>query len=213
VITASIDLRADHGAVRHQGPRQACLAFSLSDLNGHQHGQPGALSPEYLFREAAMRMPSWRPGEGLDLHATLQAVDVPGQPLESDCPYLSDEPVLPLASFGPYAPMFRGAYGAFAAIGARVTATLNQGASVGLVLRVTPEFFYPDKDSGEVEFSASFLPGHVHAVLAVGTGQNLSSGEAYFLIRNSWGIDWGKAGHAWLPERYITTHALCAFGV
>ena len=40
-----------------------------------------------------------------------------------------------------------------------------------------------------------------HAVVAVAHG--LIGTERAVLVRNSWGADWGLAGHAWLPETYL----------
>ena len=36
-MIAEIDLRAVHGGIRDQGERPTCMAFALSDLNGHRH--------------------------------------------------------------------------------------------------------------------------------------------------------------------------------
>ena len=34
-----------------------------------------------------------------------------------------------------------------------------------------------------------------HAVLALGYGMNEVTGEAYYILKNSWGMDWGEAGY------------------
>ena len=40
-----------------------------------------------------------------------------------------------------------------------------------------------------------------HAVVAVAHG--VFGAERAILVRNSWGADWGIAGHAWLPQSYL----------
>lgn len=47
-----------------------------------------------------------------------------------------------------------------------------------------------------------------HAVLVV--GYNLM--ERIFLVRNSWGELWGRAGHFWMPFDYLQTTELCGSG-
>jgi len=44
-----------------------------------------------------------------------------------------------------------------------------------------------------------------HAICAVGFDRNRMIGkyEGALLIRNSWGTDWGSAGHGWLPVSYV----------
>jgi hypothetical protein len=41
-----------------------------------------------------------------------------------------------------------------------------------------------------------------HAVIGVACG--LVDGENAILVRNSWGADWGAAGHAWLTAAFVT---------
>jgi C1A family cysteine protease len=40
-----------------------------------------------------------------------------------------------------------------------------------------------------------------HAVLAVGYKQ--INGKNYFIVRNSWGVEWGDKGYFYLPESYF----------
>ena len=41
-----------------------------------------------------------------------------------------------------------------------------------------------------------------HAVVAIGHG--VIGGDRVILIRNSWGVDWGVGGCAWLTESFLT---------
>ena len=45
-----------------------------------------------------------------------------------------------------------------------------------------------------------------HAIVAVGYDdkRKIGADKGAFLIRNSWGTDWGEAGYGWLPYRYVT---------
>lgn len=211
-ILASIDLRSLHGVARDQGGRPTCLAFALSDLNGHRHQQPALLSAEYLYRQAAGLMPGWKPGDGLDISSALVAVSAPGQALEASAPYVVDEPTIPLTANPHCTPLFRGSYTRQVPLMSTIESALAADRSIGLVLRLTMDFFSLPSDSPRVPFSPLTMPGQSHAVVAVGMGYDVQTNERHVLIRNSWGTSWGDHGHAWLPEQYIISHTLCAFG-
>lgn len=211
-VQSRIDLRNFHGMVRDQGSRPTCMAFALSDLNGSRHQQPAQLSAEHLYREAASRMPGWNPGDGLQVDAALHAVSAPGQALETTIPYAAFEPSLPLAPNPPCTPLFAGGYGLRSPAMTTIEHALSNGRSIGLVLRLTVEFFEASISTPQIPYSPNAIFGQSHAVLAVGVGHDEVSLERHVLIRNSWGPNWGHGGHAWLPESYINVHTICAFG-
>lgn len=211
-IISIIDLRGLHGVARDQGSRPTCLAFALSDLNGHRHEQPGQLSAEYLYREAASLMQGWKPGDGLQVDAALHAVSSPGQALEVAVPYAPVEPALPLISNPPCAPLFTGKYALQVPVMRAIEDALANDQSIGLVTRLTVEFFSASTIAAQIPYSPHAIFGLSHAIVVVGIGHDATTLERHVLIRNSWGTSWGHGGHAWLPESYIDNHTLCAFG-
>ena len=82
-----------------------------------------------------------------------------------------------------------------------ITAALARARPVVLGLRITDAFFHPDTN-GLVRFLTSDIERGGHAVLAVGYGKT-SADEPVLLIRNSWGLEWGLDGYAWLPRSYV----------
>ncbi len=194
--------------VRSQGIRPTCLAFALSDLNyqlANSH-----LSPEYLYRAAALSLQNWQPHDGMTWDSAIAAAQA-GQPLEASFPYQADEPPLPIPALPQQLPLHGNTIGLQQNRFDDIVLRLQRNTPTGLALRLTYEFYSPK--NGIVSFSDHVVPGMLHAVVVVGYGATPDS-KQWLLIRNSWGAPWGDgAGRAWICESYVLTHSMFAFGV
>ncbi|MFS2068772.1 C1 family peptidase [Pseudomonas sp. CT11-2] len=193
---------------RSQGRRPTCLAFALSDLN--RPGAPADLSPEFLYRAAAILSPAWAPGGGVTFDA-MQGASLAGQPEETAFPYCPEEPSHPIPDLPADLQHYGQVLQHVSADPTDIACFISVGQPVGLGLRVTPEFFKPAGDV--VLFSDQVMPGLLHAVVAIGLGHEEGSSAPWFYVRNSWGPQWGVDGHAWISGAYVSAHAECAFGV
>lgn len=195
-------------SARNQGNRPTCLAFAVTDLN--RRFSEDELGPEYFYRATIQRIPGWKPGDGVQADAAAEASQA-GHALEAHFPYQVDEPVVPLQALPDALDLFGKPVRFFDPDIGQLIDSVHRGVPLGLALRLTYEFYSPAE--GIIPFSQSLLPGAMqHAVVVVGLGHD-PHGGIWFLIRNSWGVQWGQNGHARIPVDYIAAHATCAFGV
>jgi len=157
------------------------------------------LSAEYLFFQAAQFMPGKDVSTGLTFHASQSALRDHGQPHEDEWPYQMVEP-------NPWLPpAVTTLWSADLMIdpAQEVSAIISQiksGRPVILAIRLAPGFLDVQGPLYRVSPAGPGFGGH--AVLAIGLGYD-SSGDEFLLVRNSWGEEWGLAGHAWLPVLYL----------
>jgi hypothetical protein len=210
-IQVAVNLAGGLGGARSQGARSTCMAFAMSDLNRMASGAPGVLSAEFLYQSAGAITPGWQMGMGLYSTQAMMIAKSPGQPLEVDFPYQTQEIQVVDA---PSPPAGKALYSSDLASSVHVMQVvidkLNSAKPVGLVIRVTPGFQRPTQ--GVVAHGRDAYPNAFHAVIAVGWGVHEVTSERHLLIRNSWGEGWGLSGHAWLPEEFVDLHVLEAFG-
>jgi hypothetical protein len=201
-VVVAQDLRAMFGPARDQGERPTCLAFAASDAHAALRQPWSPLSCEFAFYHAQRRA-GRPPSSGASLSFMLTALKDDGQPAEGDWPYLDALPSK-LDDYGPPSgvTVFRRAGEPRDGGVEVIVQTLDSGRPVLVLMMLSDAFYAPDGE-GVVIGQAGDGPDPLrrHAVLAVGHGA--AAGERAILVRNSWGADWGLAGHAWLPESFL----------
>lgn len=209
VISPAIDLRPTLGPARDQGPRPTCLAFAVSDGHAALRGPWTPLSCEFIFFHAQRRA-GRTPTQGASLPAICTALLQDGQPVEAGWPYLPANPVStawsPPANIGV---VHRRASTYGTATVSNIIIEIALGRPVIVITKLSPAFYRPTVD-GVVSLSPGEVPDTKlrHAVLAVGHGT--VDGHRAVLVRNSWGLDWGVGGHAWLTETFLAPSILGA---
>jgi hypothetical protein len=79
---------------------------------------------------------------------------------------------------------------------------LDHGRPIILLLMLSRSFYTPAAEAVVRPAPREAPePARRHAVLAVAHGS--VDGERAILVRNSWGLGWGGAGHAWLTETFM----------
>lgn len=202
-VTSIRDLSQLFGDARDQGARPTCLAFAASDHHAALRDGWTPLSCEFAFYHA-QRRGGRGPGVGAALCDMLTAIREDGQPPEAVWPY-TPAPITDLNAWGPPAgpaPLYR-------RDGERRNDTfelilaLIDGGQPALILMMLSDAFYQPNADGVVSPAVGDPPDpkRRHAVVAVAHG--LLGEERAVLVRNSWGTDWGLAGHAWLTESFL----------
>lgn len=190
-----VDLRGVLLAVRDQASRPTCLAHAVTAAHEHARGVTAHLSPEYLHFFASQGSPS-----GSSMPGAAEALEVEGQSEEIHCPYLPQDPVpgwTPPTGLA----VFRRASEPKNATPVAIEGWIRSGFAPILGLTLPEPFF--DPVAPWIVSSTGRVRG-LHAVIGVGLGRH--QGTRVFLIRNSWGKDWGDGGYAWLDDAFLARH-------
>lgn len=195
-VAIELDLRPALGPVRDQRELPTCLAFAVTAAHEHVLRSGVELSPGQLHLQAA----EMQIGKGVSIESIRDALLAPGQALEADCPYdlVESKPDwLPVSGL----PLFRRASETLSPTPRNLMSALESGHVPVLGISLPAAFLSPYApwlvEPGDVV-------GGLHAVAGVGLG--LHGSERCVLIRNSWGPEWGDAGHVWLSERFVARH-------
>jgi hypothetical protein len=202
-MTVATDLRPKFGAARDQGTRPTCLAFAMSDAHRAARSQGELFAADYAHYHAARRMNATM-NAAVSTEAMREALEQDGQPLEAQCAYTDPraDDWKPPADVG--ALWKRPSALAKAAPPSEVLrVALGASRAHVLTLLISEAFYAPDPVTFEIADDASPDVGE-HAVVVVGSR---AAGD-FYLVRNSWGVDWGVEGYAWLAKRYVDARAI-----
>ena len=212
MMTIAADLRGQLEPVRDQGRRPTCLAFAASAAHRAAHGYPNELCPEWLYYHATRR-DGLRPDQGSTIEATCAVIPTEGQPDEGFWPYRLDTNPMPYRPPSGTPTVMRCDTGQRNGETERWRNELDAGRPVTIALFISLAFYAPAGFAGSEAVmgndSEPIDTALVHAVVLAGHGD--LRGEPHFLVRNSWGLKWGWAGHAWLPETYLARRFAGAF--
>lgn len=200
-VNIKTTLQNKFGPSRDQGVRPTCLIFAMSDAHSAAKVPWEDLSCEFLYFHAKRREGA-PPIEGAKTNFTRQALELDGQPVESDWKYLAATPT-DLAQWVPptkIGTIHRRQSSILAGGFDEAWAKVESGSPVLLVMTISDAFYQPD-DDGVVNSAEATDPARRHAVVAMASGEH--AGVKCLLARNSWGETWGLQGHAWLAEPYL----------
>ncbi len=213
MMTIAVDLRGQLEPVRDQGRRPTCLAFAASAVHRAAHGHSSELCPEWLYYHATRR-DGLRPDQGSTIEATCAVIPTKGQPDETFWPYQGHNPnPLPYRPPNGQPTVVRCDAGRRNGATDRWRVELDAGLPVAIALFISPTFYSPARFAGSEAIMGDdpdpIDPALVHAVVLAGHGD--LDGTPHLLVRNSWGLGWGWAGHAWFPETYLARRFVGAF--
>ena len=195
-IVVDLDFRSDLCPVRDQGSRPTCLSFATTTAHEYARKCQQPLSPEYLHYFASKLDIS----NGTTFSDVTEALRKNGQPIEELCPYWHSG--LPTDWTLPIGVQVHCRNSETHEASVELLSTLLRSSFAPVLGISVPEPFFAPVDpwllSGEGSCRGT------HAVVAVGIGR--FNETRCFLIRNSWGTDWGHNGYVWLSESFIIQH-------
>lgn len=224
----SVDLRKNFTPVKNQGQQGSCLAHALTAIFEYllKSNRAAAfdLSEAFLYYNARELDKSGDVSTGEDagsrFHPAIESLKVHGLALERLCPY--DEGVYDRK---PSEEAYRDAAGRRLIKALNVNRTANDirsaladGYPVAVSLMLCESFcpapggYIPMPAQTEIDAQLAKSDGQKdrhsnHAMVIVGYSDALNM----FVVRNSWGAEWGDAGYCYVPYGYIDHPDLCTF--
>lgn len=199
----TIDLRPMLPIVRDQGTCGTCVAFAVTSCHEHVRRDDTSLSEQFLY--GCCKIADGNKKEGTSVSSALRVLKQIGQARAETLPYDPKEIInfKQVVNLKIFREARRRRVTIFHKSGSHISVVenlLNNEQPLICVLEVQPSFFCPVGDLIETPP----LPMHegFHAVLLVGYGKR-SDGLRYFIIRNSWGNNWGINGYAYLTYEYF----------
>ena len=206
--------------VKDQGKRPTCSAFASTralEISLAQNGTKKRLSDQFIYfasKPYCQKSPCSKKGSwALAAFKKSKNSSRPDIPSEKSCPYSKspkrgNETQIPLRNG-----CFEGEHQLkkFHQVKnlAQIIKSLDRGQPVVSGFKLSPNFY---KNKGVILYKDATKSGKMnshaagHAILLVGYMKipvSLNEGKVCFITANSWGVGWGKGGHACLSEKWV----------
>lgn len=211
-----VDLRYSFPEVRDQGIRGTCTAFAVTASHEHHRNLNERLSEEFLFSCAKLLQGSYDEN-GVSVPHALESIKLWGHTTNNLLPYRKNNK-LPLKIQDISPSVFNDAlnrkialYNLTNQVVSEIENLLNQERAVITGVMVYPTFSLPD-DSYFIDVPIIESIEGYHAILIVGFGER-NDGRKCFIIRNSWGSEWGDKGYAYISYEYFIKYNIGAWTI
>ena len=210
------DLRQMMIKVNDQGPRPTCVAFAVTAAHEFFRRFDIKMSEEFLYRTCKIREGNENDGTYVDV-ALGNLVSI-GQVDSLILPYSNTpQPILnnslPLDLFRTARNRRIPNWKQYIPNTQIIEGILDQEKGVICVVEVQQSFQNVHLSDNFIEIPAQELfKNAYHAILLVGYGKD-NDGNPYFIIRNSWGEDWGESGYAYLSYKYFQRYQYGIWGI
>jgi hypothetical protein len=205
-----IDLRPSLGPVLDQGSRPTCVAFALTAAHEFTRSEGVPLSPEFIYWSAKQRDGLGIRAPGTTVHAAIEGLGNNGQPPESLWPYDPSRNVIATV----YKPSKQAlseakqrcvfGFSSVAPSSTEIMRCLVDGTACVLVLTLFSTWYMLGPKSEVPMPGPNDISLGLHAVLVVGNA--VSGHRQALVIRNSWGVSWGRGGYAYVLHDYVDAY-------
>ncbi len=216
VKAPSIDLRSGFTPIKSQGQQGACLAFALTSvyeyfLKLNKDDNPN-LSEAFLYYNAREKVGKTSDDQGAILGYSIESLTEQGICVESLCPYdenIYDRKPSPEAYADASGRRVRRALNVKCTID-DIKSALEDGYPVAICLNLYPSFgsgykgFVTHPSEEEKNNEEKREEHGRHAMVVCGYSQE----NKFFIVRNSWGEDFGDHGYCYLPYSYVADSTL-----
>ena len=227
-LPKSLDLRRNFSQIRNQGSMGSCCAFTMTSIYEYilnvRRAEVADLSERFLYFNAriakAKRVGEYDENaelnlsdEGVSFLDAINSLQTEGICLENLCEYVKDE-VNTRPSTAAYddakTRMVTEAKNVVVAE-EDIKSALNEGYPVAAILKVYSSFadpvcgFVELPDPTDIKEAEEEDINPYHAVVICG----YSDEDKVFIVRNSWGQEYGDKGYCYVPYSYVTDKELC----
>lgn len=211
-LPLTVDLRPKCSPVSAQGDMDSCVAFAIIGameyLENLQNDKFISLSPQFVFYNERVLEGTTEQNAGTYIEDGLLVVSKYGACELSLWPY-NDQNLYTKPNDAAYADAAKRkalSYSPVAQDQTSVMTKLNAGFPIVFGCLVYSDFESPEVEkSGLVHIPAKdekMLGGHSMLIV----GYDLP--DQRFLVRNSWGPNWGISGYCWMPFAYLLSPGL-----